>query len=294
MHGTTSLEAYTPCMRTHDRSSSRALLIAVLSVAVAGVVARTALAQQPTGTEAFRWLDVNGDPLPFQDDAAIREALRSATLFSRDVPSRPGLDDFEMLVLEHQGARFYALFRGGDEPAKLEIAASEIDRALGLHIVPPVVERSIGDERGAVQIWRQRAGTELEVAEGGKLIPPEPREYSQQRQTMYLLDNLIANPGRSTESIVIDPGWKIWLIEHVGAFQQTTELLYQTELMKCDRSVWQRLRELDKDALQQLTAPYLDPKQISALVARHRKLVRHIQQMVATFGEDVVLFDGAK
>lgn len=195
-----------------------------------------------------------------------------------------------MLVLETNGARFHAVYSSRGDAAKLEIAASLVDELLGLHVVPPVVERTIGDETGAVQIWRQRAGTEFEVEQADQLIPPDPKDFAQQRQAMYLFDSLIANPRRNQGNIVIDPGWRIWLVDHAGAFQPTTDLLYQLELTKCDRTLWQRIRGLDDDTLQ-VAAPYLDKKQISALVARHRKLVRHIQQMITTYGDDVVLFD---
>lgn len=248
----------------------------------------------PTALEASQWLDASGNPLPFQDDAAVREALRTATLVSRERSSRPGLEGYDMLQLEADGARFHALYLGSEATAKLEIAASLVDRMLGFHLVPPVAGRTIGDETAAVQIWRQRAGTEVEVEQADQMRPPDPRGFAQQRQAVYLFDSLIANPGRSRENTLIDPGWRIWLIDHDSAFQPTTELLFELELTKCDRTQWHRLRDLDTDALELLVAPYLDKKQVSTLVARHRKLVRHIQRMITTFGEDVVLFDTAR
>jgi len=282
-------------MKTPESLISPALLVVVVLCCVAtGALAQEAPARSPTTPEASQWLDASGDPLPFQDDEAVREALRSATLVSREPSSLPGLERLELLLLEADGARFHALLLGRGNAAKREIAASLIDELLGLHLVPPVVERTIGDGTAAVQIWRQGAGTAIEIERAGQLVPPDPKDFAEQRQAVYLFDNLIANSGRGQGNTVIDPGWRIWLIDHAGAFRPTSGLLHEVELTKCDRSLWQRLRSLDKRTLQELAAPYLEAKQVSALVARHRKVVRHIQGMITTFGEDVVLFDGSR
>ncbi len=39
--------------------------------------ARDARAELPTGIDGYIWLDVNDEPLPFQDHATIQEWMRS-------------------------------------------------------------------------------------------------------------------------------------------------------------------------------------------------------------------------
>lgn len=267
----------------------RAALVALLAIVLVTASNPASVAAQTVG-EQGPWLDLTGEPLPFQSDDEILDALRTATVVSRTQVDRPGLEGVDMLLLEAEDAQFYALFRAEGEASRFELAAYEIDRMLELGHVPPVIVRRIEGEEGIVQIWRQRAGTEVEVAEAGQLIPPDPRDFDLQHQEMYLFDNLIANPRRSEANILIDPSWRLWLIDHSAAFDPTSDLLYELELTKCERGLWQRLQDLDRDELEERVAPYLDSKQQSKLAKRHRVLVKHVYRMIKTFGEDVVLY----
>lgn len=53
------------------------------------------------------WLDVSGEPLPFQDHHTIREVMASARVISREKVGR-GVAGIEKLLLEHDGIRFHA------------------------------------------------------------------------------------------------------------------------------------------------------------------------------------------
>jgi hypothetical protein len=276
------------CMNNRSMASRAVLAVALVTVVVASSIPTTSFAA-PGGTPK-PWLDVKGEPLPFQGHAEIQKALESATMLHRTTIDRPGLEGLEMLLLEAEGAQFYAMFRAKSDTSVLELAAYEIDRMLGLDHVPPVVARSIEGVEGVLQIWRQHAGTEIEVAEAGQLIPASPRRFRQQRQAMYLFDSLIANPGRSEANTLIDTGWHLWFIDHSGAFKATTKILHEVELTKCDEDVWRRFKDLDRDELEERMAPYLDEKQRAKLAKRHRALVKHFQRMIDAFGEDVVLY----
>ena len=276
------------CMN-NPNMALRAIPAAAMVFVVLASAIPTTLYAAPGGT-LEPWLDITGEPLPFQEHAEIQKALESATMLNRTTIDRPGLEGLEMLLLEAEGAQFYAVFRAKSDTSALELAAYEIDRMLGLDHVPPVVARSIEGAEGVLQIWRQRAGTEIEVAEAGQLIPANPRDFRQQRQAMYLFDSLIANPGRSEANTLIDTGWHLWFIDHSDAFESTTKILYEVELTKCEENLWLRFKAMDRDELEARMAPFLDEKQQAKLVKRHRALVKHFQRMIDTFGEDVVLY----
>jgi hypothetical protein len=258
--------------------------------AILGFVSSTAAAQALVVPEPVPWLDVSGEPLPFQNDAEIEKALLAADVKNQSATKHEGLAGYEMLLLEHDGAQFYALFRSNERGGNLDIAAYILNRLIGLEDVPPVVGRAVEGTQGAVQIWRGHAGTELELEETGRMIPPNPKDFKHQRQSMMLFDKLIANPDRSPETVLIDPGWRVWLVAHAEAFRSTSEVADLIELTKCERSVWQEFKELDKTSLRESMGPYLEKKELNQLISRHRKLVRHIHDMISTYGEEYVLF----
>jgi hypothetical protein len=266
-------------------------------------------AQSPVGLGGYLWLDVNGEPLPFQDHATIREMMRSARVVSREKVER-GIAGVEKLVLEHEGIRFHASFRSVDvtvrkaaprgvgrstkkyrDAAIFESAAYELSELLGIGRVPPVVERRIDDLNGTVQIWVEETRPEVVLIQKNQLRPPDPVRWNQQKQIMIVFDNLICNSDRNQGNLLIDRGWNIWFIDHTRAFKRSSKLIYLDKLTSCDRRLWSSLRDINDETIQQRLEPYLESKEISKLLMRRRNLVRRIQGMIDKHGEEAVLFD---
>lgn len=265
-------------------------------------------AAQPLGFEAYRWLDVEGRPLPFQDHAAIREALRSGSVVGRHEIGR-GVAGAEKLVLEHEGARLHAVFRTVDaevesEPnggarrpmsyrdaAIFEAAAYELSELLGIGWVPPAVARSIGGTDGTVQIWMERTTAEVELVDQSKLAPPDPGRWNRQKEIMCVFDSLIANNDRNQGNLLIDANWNIWLIDHTRAFNRSSELADRDSITRCERGLLASLQALDEPTIRGRMKPYLKRREIHALLLRRGKLVRHLEKLIEERGENAVLFD---
>ena len=133
-----------------------------LSMCLAGVLLSGALAQGVSALAPFEfggyvWLDVNHQPLPFQDHTTIRDMMGSARVVSRKMIGS-GVSGAEKLILEHNNTRFHAAFRTIDvkvrpslsgrverptmryrDAAIFESAAYELSELLGIGRVPPVV-----------------------------------------------------------------------------------------------------------------------------------------------------------
>jgi len=267
-----------------------------------------ACAESPTDLDGYVWLDVNGDQLPFQDDATIQEWLRSPNVLSREKVGR-GIAGVEKLVLEHEEVRFHAAFRsvdvtvrkaaprGVERPKKyrdaaiFESAAYELSELLGIGRVPPVVERRVGADSGTVQIWMEETQPEVVLIKGDQLHPPDPKRWLQQKQIMYLFDNLIGNSDRNQGNLLIDRSWNIWFIDHTRAFKRSSTLIYRDKLTVCERRLWKSLREVDELTLRERLEPYLESQEITKLLLRRRQIIRHIQSLIKKKGESAVLFD---
>jgi hypothetical protein len=269
----------------------------------------TANDESPAGIDEYVWLDVNGEPLPFQDHATIRDWLRSANVIGREKVGR-GIAGVEKLVLEHEGIRFHAAFRSVDvtvrkaaprgverstrkyrDAAIFESAAYQISELLGIGRVPPVVERRIDDLNGTVQIWMEETRPEVVLIQENQLRPPDPVRWNQQKQILFVFDNLICNSDRNQGNLLIDRGWNIWFIDHTRAFKRSSKLIYLDKLTACERRLWSSLRDIDDGTIQQRLEPYLESREITKLLMRRRNLVRRIQSMIDKRGEEAVLFD---
>ena len=285
------------------------LLMCLAGVLVSGALAQGVSALAPFELGGYVWLDVNRQPLPFQDHTTIRDMMGSARVVSRKLIGR-GISGTEKLTLEYDNTRFHAAFRTIDltvrpslsgrverstmkyrDAAIFESAAYELSELLGIGRVPPVVERHIDTTSGTVQIWMEETRPEVELLKRKELHPPDVARWLQQKQIMYLFDSLIANRDRNQGNILIDHSWTLWFIDHTRAFMRFSELLYRDKLTACERGLWSSLREIDDGTLRQRLEPYLERQEIAKLLTRRRKLVRHIQSLIDKNGEDAVLFD---
>ena len=123
-----------------------------------------------------------------------------------------------------------------------------------------------------------------------KLKAPRKLPWAYQWQTLHLFDNLIANDDRNPGNILIDPDWKLWMIDHTRAFGKTTRLPNPQRIRWCRRDVWERLQELDREVLEKKCKNVLGSDQIGALMTRRDLLVEHIQKLIDEKGAGNVLF----
>jgi len=267
----------------------------------------------PTGDrfEGYLFVDVDGQPLPFQSDEAIEEKLRTASVVSQSkIPvgvSRP-----KKILLATGSHNFNAAFKHIDEEkrnvrdptaagqAKLylqwrdsyifDIAAYHVDRLLGLDRTPPTVIRTIKGNKGSLQIWIEGSITEASRREQS-IAPPEIARFNQQRSTLQLFDNLVANRDSNLGNTLIDGNWRLWFIDCSRCFGRYKDLLYPEMITHCDREVWRALRQLDRGSADKVLSPFLTPAEIDAIFARRDKLVDLIQARIDEWGEELVLFD---
>jgi hypothetical protein len=292
---------------THER-------VLPLCVVLTALAMTTLAAAQPAVADGIRpptdhvWLAPDGEPLPFQAIEDIRLALREGRVLSREKIGR-GIAGAERLELEYQGTLFRAAFRSTDitriapsagsinKPSEyrdssiFELAAFELSLMLGLQRVPPVVKREIDGVDGTLQLWLEESTPEDILIQQGKLRPPNVARWNQQKQVMYVFDNLIGNSDRNQGNLLIDGAWNIWFIDHTRAFRRTSELLSGDGMVACDRQLWQRLQEIDPKEMRRRLDPYLETKELAKLLTRHQKILRLLGKSIKAKGEDAVLFD---
>jgi hypothetical protein len=174
--------------------------------------------------------------------------------------------------------------RGGFwESYKSEIAAYELDRLLNMHMVPPTVERRIGDETGAAVMWVTGVKSVKEL--GGK-VPSGP-DWGKPLRQMLMFDNLIRNIDRNAGNILIGRPGDLILIDHSRAF--TTDKKLQNKVERVDAELWERMQTLTRENLARALGQWLDEDAIAAIIERRDAMAATIDKLVAKNGRSLVL-----
>ena len=111
-----------------------------------------------------------------------------------------------------------------------------------------------------------------------------------QRQNIYIFDNLIYNEDRNLGNILIEPDWKLWMIDHTRAFRRWKELMNPEQVQFAERSLWEKLQTLDETEVRAKLKDFLKPAELNGLIERKGLLVDHIQKLIDDRGEKAVLF----
>ena len=184
---------------------------------------------------------------------------------------------------------------------KYNLAAYELDKLLGLNLVPTSVERIVADRPASVIWWIDDVVMSEVDRRRKKIDPPDRDGWDRQVQAVRVFDELISNTYRDPapplylnsiwDNLLITGDWTVWITDHTGAFRTRHELQAADGLVRCPRSVLGRLRALNRPRLQQTLDRYLSSPQLDALEARRALLVRHFDQLIGTRGESAVLYD---
>ncbi len=179
--------------------------------------------------------------------------------------------------------------KGYWESYQAEVAAYELDKMLGLDMVPPTVVRRIKGDLGSMQLWVEGCDTYKRLQ---PKVPQTP-QFSWQISRMKMFDNLIFNDDRNTGNFMLDESWNIILIDHSRAFIDRKNLLKgDTKLpAQYDRKLVERLQALTREDLEAELEDVLQGNEINAIFTRRDKILEHQQKLVDERGEVRVMFN---
>jgi hypothetical protein len=167
-----------------------------------------------------------------------------------------------------------------------EIAAYELDKLLGLDMVPPTVERRIGGNRCSVQLWVENCRMLKGVDEKGI---PDREAWNRQVYRHRVFDNLVANIDENATNILLDPAWNMILIDHSRAFV-SDRMPFEKLMSHIDRPLFEKLKTLDEPTLTARLKPWLvGGGNVRDILKRRDKIVAHFETLVRERGETVIL-----
>ncbi len=173
---------------------------------------------------------------------------------------------------------------------KFNLAGYRLDRLLGLHMVPPSIERKHGGDTGSFTWWIPAALMEVDRARR-KIQPPDTGHFNNQMLVLRVFDQLIYNTDRNLQNVLLTPDGKLWLIDHTRAFRLHPEIRSAASLDKCDRRLLDSLRKLETTSLKAAMDGALRNVEIGALLKRRDKIVAEFERKIAAVGEPQVMFD---
>src|SRR5881396_2361363 len=173
--------------------------------------------------------------LPSYQGPEVEKFLSEAKITKmQDIPV--GVTRPRKATLELDGITHFAAFKTIDEKKsgvtqldrgveiefqdswRTEVAAYELDKLIGLGMVPATIERTVDGKRGSLQFWVTAKMDEGERVKK-KLSAPNPIMWNQQVAKMRLWDNLIYNTDRNLGNVLITDSWQIRLIDNSRTFR---------------------------------------------------------------------------
>lgn len=191
---------------------------------------------------------------------------------------------------EGEGGQWELNFR---DTWKFNLAAYVLDRALGLNMIPPTVERRVADRPSAVTWWIDDVVMDEKARLERGIKPPygDRERWNRQIYILKVFDQLIGNKDRNLGNIIITKGWNVWIIDHTRAFRPYRRLMDPDDLVKCDRGLLEAMRRLDRATVEARLGAYLSKMEITGLLARRDRIVKFFDDKAAREGEGAVLFD---
>lgn len=250
---------------------------------------RTSVFQVGTGALPPRIEDNREWARPYgMSDAQIEEFLDNATVVQSENLD-VGITHPRRLTLERDGRRLRAVFKTLDTDKGIEngvwrrshdsadrfvydVAAYKLDRILGLNMVPAAVLRRIDGRAGVVQYWLEGTFNDVE-REDRKIAFDGECSLIAQFNLMNAFDVLVHNTDRNRGNVLYDRSWQVWLIDHSRAFgtERRAPRLLSDAKIEVTAPLAAALEKLTAESLQPL-APYLNPRQIQALLHRAKTL----------------------
>jgi hypothetical protein len=172
---------------------------------------------------------------------------------------------------------------------RAECAAYRLDRLLGLGMVPATIQRTLHGHRGSLQLWIAPAMSEAE-RQRKSLQPPDREAWDPQAFKVRLFDNLIFNPDRNTNNILVTPDWRIRLIDHSRAFRLRVSLREAKGLTRFSRSLLAAIHRLDEATLRRNLGDTITDAQIRAILRRRDLIEARARRLAVLKGAAAVYY----
>jgi hypothetical protein len=217
--------------------------------------------------------------------------------------TKPLKVDMKLRDIEASGAwkAVHGSPKGYQDEWRYEVAAYQLDKLLGLGMVPPTVERRIKGRRGSLQLWCDIAMNELERNKGDIQIPDDRNDHVTKMTALCrAFDSLIGNIDRTQQNLCYTGDWRLILIDHSRGFRTSRfyvdQLIYgrdgmrKKDIVPLPRWFIANLKTLNRENIRKAVGDYLKFEEIIAVVQRKKLILKEVKELAAERGEENVLY----
>jgi hypothetical protein len=174
---------------------------------------------------------------------------------------------------------------------RTEIAAYELDKLLGLGMVPATIERSspYDSKPASLQLWVEASMSE-EKRRQRAVIPPDAQKWSDQLSKMAVFDALIYNMDRNPGNLLITDNFDVRLIDHSRSFRPNLELRNAEELTRFSRSLLAKIEALTESALGKKLGDYLSLQQLKGIIVRKQLILDRAKTLEKQLGANAIYY----
>jgi hypothetical protein len=239
--------------------------------------------------------------------AQMERFLLTGRVISKRRPARGVTDSYRATLTDGrivhdaqvQAVDIYrAVFNGGRasevnfrDTYRYNVGGYRLARLLGMTNVPMSVKRRIDGKDAAVTWWID----DVMFDDSGRLAQtakfgPDPERTAKQDYVRLVFDELIQNRDRNQGNLIWTKDWTLWLIDHTRAFRLGHELLRPERLVRCERRLYEAMRGLTLETMTAAMGDVMTRAEMTAVLARRDRLVKHFEERIALVGELSVLF----
>jgi hypothetical protein len=173
---------------------------------------------------------------------------------------------------------------------KYNIAAYVLAELIGMDDMLPVyVERKWQGDPGSLSWWLPVKMDEVE-RHRQHLTPPDPDAWNNQMYKIRVFDQLVYDSDANLTNVLVGENWQIWRVDFTRAFRLFGNLRNPGDLERCDRHLFEKLKALDGNEIQEKTKRYLTKNEVKAVMQRRDKIVEQFQKLISEKGEKEVLY----
>jgi hypothetical protein len=177
-------------------------------------------------------------------------------------------------------------YHGFYESYRSEIAAYELDKLIGLGMVPPSVERRIRGEVGAAILWVENVRS-WDVR--ANIRGPDKRAWARQLVRTKMFDQLCGNIDRNQGNLLYDSDYDIILIDHSRAFRDELDLNRFQKFLFVDEALWRRIEALTMETLEPALGEWVSKGMLYAVLQRRDRMKKEVERLLAARGPSIWL-----